>query len=114
MSFQSDMQALLADQVALGEGETITYCPYQAAPRQITALVDRREPLAEFGGGGSVPVLRYQLMVSRDELLGVWNPTEGKDVFELKARRDDLQASPFRLARVVQADTGAYVLEVVK
>lgn len=114
MSFQSDMQALVADQIAMGEGEWIVYEPYQAAPRSIPAVIDRREPFTEFAGGGSVPVIRYLLTVSTDPVLGVAVPQVGKDTCEVKVHRADLTATTFRVARLIHADSGGLTLEIVK
>lgn len=114
MSFQSDMQAMVADQVAMGEGEWITYEPYQGAPYAVQGIVDRREPIAEFSGGGSVPGIRFQLTVSVHPTLGVVAPQVGKDLCQVKVRPADLTATRFLVARIVYADSGSTILEIVK
>ncbi|MDH3279915.1 MAG: hypothetical protein OEQ18_02155 [Gammaproteobacteria bacterium] len=114
MNLSSDMAAMLRDQLALGEGELIQYCPYQAAPRLIQAMVDRSEPVSEFVGGGEMPVIRYAVTVVNDAVLGVVGPQVGRDLFVLKVQRDELAPVPFRLSRILRHDTGAYTLEVVK
>lgn len=114
MSLSSDMAAIIQSQVDLGEGETIEYRPYKGIPRMIPAIIDRTEPTFEFHGGGEVPTLRYQIMVAKHPVTGVVDPTESQDTFKLKVTRDDLVPVVVRLARVLQRDSGAYTLEVVK
>lgn len=114
MSLTTDMNAILAQELAMGGAETITYRPYGGTPRAITAMVNRSEPGSEFVGGSEASSLRYVVTVSDDPVLGIDHPHEGRDLMEIAVRRPHPESNVFRLTRILSQDPGAYTLEVVK
>jgi hypothetical protein len=91
-------------------GEWITYIPYQQAPVEIMALINRQPPSAILGLTGASSY-KPQIMIARDCRHGIVLVNNGKDQAVLNA----IVGGPvkaYTVQEIIHSDQGVWVLEL--
>jgi len=111
MSLTSDVVAMLADQLAQGEAESVTYVPHRGIPKTITMLISREPASLEFSGGAETPVIEYAGFLANDAVLGVTCVTDQRDEVHAKKLPSDTANAVFRVVSH-RTDTGGHSIRM--
>jgi hypothetical protein len=90
--------------------ETITYTPWQGAPIQIQAVIQRNVP-SEIQGLPGASAYKHEIMIANDPTAGVAAINKSKDEVSFSNRVGEA-AETFTVLQIIQNDQGIWHLGV--